>query len=409
LNLSDVADIGSLVNGVAVLASLVYLSVRHAQRVQQAAMHRTAPRSWRGPQAGLDDAFWQADAGFLDESSLQTTMLTMKRTMANPVLRTAESVRATRGLGRRVAGSVQQGRRFVKHAGALVALAICSACGASSAVAPSTGALNVVAARPSVKAEKFEYVMYSSATGIFDYPKSDQQVGTIKTAGGQACTNGLYGYGKATFWIVVSYSQITEYEVRKKPIKTLSYPAGEPSSCAMDLTGDLAVGSLSNGDLVIFKDATGSGTVMTTPLAEEYFDGYDPNGNLFLDGFNGTSGFELVELPKGSRKFEIIATSNTVKFPGSVQWDGTYLTVTDQEAGAIYRYTVSGTTATLQGSVSLSGASDCAQTWIATGVVYCADAGNDDVEVFKYPAGGAPIAVLKGKSSLPLGVVAAQK
>jgi hypothetical protein len=179
----------------------------------------------------------------------------------------------------------------------------------------------------------------------------------------------------------------------------------------MDTSGDLAVGILygsGGGDVVIFKNASGSGTVVTTSLAREYFDGYDNQGNLFADGFTGGSNFELVELPKGSSKFQTITTSNTVEFPGSVQWDGTYLTVTDQEANAMYQYTVSGTKATLKGTVSLSGSSDCAQTWIATGVVFCADAGNGNGEVFKYPAGGSPIAIFTGKFDLPLGTVAAE-
>ena len=176
----------------------------------------------------------------------------------------------------------------------------------------------------------------------------------------------------------------------------------------MDTSGDLAVGILSNGDVVIFKNASGSGTVMTTPLGEEYFDGYDNNGNLFADGF-GNSGFELVELPKGSSKFVKIATSNSPSFPGSVQWDGTYLTVFDQDTSETYRYTVSGTTATLKNTVQLTGASDCAQTWIVKGLVYCGDAGNNDGEVFKYPAGGSAIAVLTGSFDEPLGVTAAKK
>ncbi|MGC2633148.1 MAG: hypothetical protein WA215_02935, partial [Candidatus Cybelea sp.] len=99
----------------------------------------------------------------------------------------------------------------------------------------------------------------------------------------------------------------------------------------------------------------------------------------------------------------------TVQFPGSVQWDGKYLTVTDQGTAEMYRYTIGGTTATLKGTVSLSGSSDCAQTWIATGLVYCADAGNNDGEVFKYPAGGSIVAVFTGQFDLPLGTVAAKK
>jgi len=171
----------------------------------------------------------------------------------------------------------------------------------------------------------------------------------------------------------------------------------------------LAVGILSNGDVVIFKDASGSGTVMTTPLVKEYFDGYDNQGNLFADGFNSSKTFELVELPNGSEKFQTITTSNTVQFPGSVQWDGKYLTVVDQIGDRIYQYTVSGTKATLEGTVYLSRSDDCAQTWIGKGVVYCADAGNEDGEVYKYPAGGSAIAVLSGDFDLPLGVVSAER
>jgi hypothetical protein len=92
-----------------------------------------------------------------------------------------------------------------------------------------------------------------------------------------------------------------------------------------------------------------------------------------------------------------------------VQWDGKYLTVTDQETNSMYRYTVSGTKATLKGTVSLPSSGDCAQTWIATGVVYCADAGTNSAEVFKYPAGGSAIAVLTGNLDVPLGVAAARK
>jgi hypothetical protein len=333
---------------------------------------------------------------------------------------------------------------FVKYSGALVALAVCSACGGGSAVAPSTTALNgtyvgrtlsvngrlVTAARlspvpryatlvPDHRAKNtYEYVIsfYGTYASIFDYPKSDAQTGTIYDVGGQGCTNVLYGYGKKTFWIVAGYNQITEYKVPQKPIKTLSISyssVGSPSSCAMDSSGDLAVGVLygsGGGDVVIFKNASGSGAVIKTPLDEEFFDGYDNQGNLFIDGFTGDRyGFELDELPKGSTKFERITTSNTVGFPGSVQWDGTYLTVFDQDAAAMYQYTVSGTTATLEGTVSLKGSSDCAQTWIATGVVYCGDAGNDDGEVYAYPAGGSPIATFTGNFAEPLGVVAAEK
>jgi hypothetical protein len=334
---------------------------------------------------------------------------------------------------------------FFKYAGALVALAVCSACAGSSAVAPSNAGPNVrhigtalLASGTPVTAarlapmpryttivsdrrrrhKKFEYIIndYGSYASIFDYPKSKQQVGTINNVGGQGCTNVLYGYGKGIIWIVAGSNQIEEFKVPGTPIKTLSLPNTFPTSCAMDTSGDLAVGiytgtgRVAGGNIVIFKNGSSSGTVYTTPLDEEFFDGYDPKGNLFADGFTGyRSGFALVELPKGSSTFKTIATSNAVQFPGSVQWDGTYLTVFDQISSATYRYTVSGTKANLKSTVTYTGPSDCAQTWIVKGLLYCGDAGNNEGEVFQYPAGGSAIAILTGNFDTPLGVTAAKR
>ncbi len=330
--------------------------------------------------------------------------------------------------------------RFAKYAVTLVALAICSACGGGSAGAPSTVALNgtyigkilwvngmpvtaarlnpmpryttIVPDRPT-KSNLYEYIMnnYGTYADIFDYPKSDQQIGSIWHVGGQACTNVLYGYGKEIFWIVAAHARIMEYRVPKKQLRRLADSVGMPSSCAMNTRGDLAVGifgGTGRGDVVIYKNASGSGTVMTTQLNAVYFDGYDNHGSLFADGWNSSDKFQLVELARGSGTFQPITTSNTVNFPGSVQWDGNYLTVVDQGTNAMYRYTVRGTTATLKGTVQLT-AGDCSQTWIVQGLVYCADAGNDDGEIFKYPAGGSPIAVFTGKYVLPLGVTAVRE
>jgi hypothetical protein len=336
---------------------------------------------------------------------------------------------------------------LIKCASAVVALAICSAC-AGGAVAPSGAALNatyigktlwvngrpVTAARASLGApprfatilpdrrrghKKYEYIFgyYGSYAGIFHYPKSTAMVGELDGAGGQGCTNVLYGYGKKIIWNAGRTNDlITEYEVPSNTVlKTLSLDYMYTSSCAMNTNGDLAVGILLGnsgscaGQVVIFKHASGSGTVYKTPLCKEYFDGYDPSGNLFADGLDSNYNFALVELPKGSSTFQTIATSNTVDFPGSVQWDGTYLAVTDQSTSQIYQYTVSGTTATLKGTVSFSGVGDCAQTWITKNVVYCADADNEDGEVFQYPAGGSAIAVLGSGIPTPLGVTAAKE
>jgi hypothetical protein len=83
--------------------------------------------------------------------------------------------------------------------------------------------------------------------------------------------------------------------------------------------------------------------------------------------------------------------------------------VFDQGTEALYQYTISGTKATMKNTVQLSGSGDCAQTWIVKGLIYCGDAGTDGGEVFKYPAGGSPVAAFTGNFDTPLGVTAAEK
>ena len=333
---------------------------------------------------------------------------------------------------------------FLKCASAVVALALVSACAGGSSVAPSAatpsvtrvGKMLFVNGKPitaerlnplpryaqlvpdAAKAKDYEYIFnnYGSYGSIFNYPKSTSMIGQLDGAGGQGCTNVLSGYGKNILWNAGRTNNVmTEYQVPDKKIKTLPIDYNFTSSCAMNTKGDLAVGILISdsygtaGQQVIFKKAKGKGKLYPTPLSRAYFAGYDPQGNLFADGFDPTYNVVLVEIPKGAKSGVTITTSNQINFPGSVQWDGTYLTVFDQDTSALYQYTVSGTTATLKNTVQLSGASDCAQTWIVPGLLYCADAGNDNGEVFKYPAGGSALAAFTGSFDFPLGVTAAAK
>ncbi len=342
-------------------------------------------------------------------------------------------------------------RGLVKCAGAIVGLAVVSACGGGSAVAPSIGSPSVAAplkthyvgkmlfvnGRPTTAARvnplpryaqlvpnavqkgTYEYVFnfYYSYASMFNYPTSTDMIGQLNGAGGQGCTNKLHGYGKNIMWNAGRTNNvITEYAVpSNKVLKTLSVNYQYTSSCAMNTEGDIAIGillgdSFSNaGQVVIFKGATGTGKVYSTPLAREYFNGYDSKGNLFADGFDASDNFMLVELPVGKTKFVTIKTTNSPEFPGSVQWDGTYVTVFDQSTSETYRYHVNGTTAMLKHTIQYNGASDCAQTWLVKDLMYCGDAGNNDGEVFAYPAGGNALAILSGSFDEPLGVVAVRR
>lgn len=260
------------------------------------------------------------------------------------------------------------------------------------------------------KEHLYQYMSVSNAILQYDYPKSDASIGQVPVSSGAGeCADVLNGAAKRNFWVTLpGADEYDEFAVGgTKPIKTLTESAGEGANCAVDpTTGSLAAPIFSNGDVVIFKHASGSGTVMTSGLFEAYFGGYDHNGDLFVDGRTSSFAFGLVELPKGSGTFEDISVSNTVSFPGAVQWDGKYLTVGDQEGHAIYRYAVSGTTAILKGTVSLTGASDCGQTWIGSdSLVFCPDSPKNQGEVYKYPAGGSPIAILTTNGYGPGGIV----
>jgi hypothetical protein len=251
---------------------------------------------------------------------------------------------------------------------------------------------------------------------VFDYPKSDKQIGSIgdiSEAQGE-CANVLFGAGKKTFWVTASGTdQIFEFKVGGNPIKTLNTPSGDvPVGCGIDpATGNLVATIINTGAVVVYPKASGSGTVSQSPLIEAFFAGYDKGSNLYVDGFNNQDEFGLVELEKGSSTWETLSTSNSVEFPGQVQFDGKYVTVNDQEAHDIFGYTCKGTSCTLKRTVSLSGSSDCDQTWIGNRVVFCPDAGNGDVEVYKYPAGGSPIATLTGTATFAglLAIVQARK
>jgi len=264
------------------------------------------------------------------------------------------------------------------------------------------------------KADQYISNFSGSSLDEFDYPKSDASIGTISgvTDAQGECTNVLYGVGKKTFWVTASGSDaIDEFDVGgSSPIKTLTTTAGEPVGCAIDpSTGDLVGTIIENGEVVTWANGTGTGTVSQTPLIEAFFAGFDKSGNLYVDGFNSGDVFALVELKKGSGSWETLSTSNTVEFPGQVQFDGTYVTVNDQDAHAIFGYTCSGTSCTLEQTVALTGSSDCDQTWIAKGYVICPDAGNSDGEIFKYPAGGSIVATLTGTFSEPLAASAEAK
>ncbi|MGB8908759.1 MAG: hypothetical protein WCC84_08430 [Candidatus Cybelea sp.] len=204
------------------------------------------------------------------------------------------------------------------------------------------------------------------------------------------------------------------------PIKTLSSD-GYAIACSVDpTTGNLAVVNFEgypsgNGSVLVYTGATGTPTVYSAPNLDLYWlAGYDPSGNLFVDGEDPSGVVSLAELPAGGSSFQAITMNVSLGFPGGVQWDGKYLDVGDQSTNTIYQFTVSGSGATEQGSLSLTGDIDAFQFFVPKfgsgkvnpqgNRVIAADFGSGEANKFLYPAGGSPTKTITGLTD-PEGVI----
>ncbi|HEY2475946.1 MAG TPA: hypothetical protein VGI19_14245 [Candidatus Cybelea sp.] len=209
-----------------------------------------------------------------------------------------------------------------------------------------------------------------------------------------------------------------------QPIATLS-TNGYSIGCSISPSGDLAVANFSSpsgtGNIQIFKNASGTPTTYENQAALYLWPpGYDNKGNLFVEA-ETADGVVVAELPVGEASMGVPTPQPAhIYYPGSVMWDGKYITLTDQDAGGnpsspattIYQIGQKGSTLTLVGSTPLldncNGSQvDVVQPFIAGrkntpvnkkqgGVVIggnlsCANR----VDAWKYPAGGQPIAVAK--------------
>jgi hypothetical protein len=191
-------------------------------------------------------------------------------------------------------------------------------------------------------------------------------------------------------------SQILEYaHGGTSKIETLSDPGQYPVGCSVDpTTGNLAVTNIDTpqggpGNVAIYTDAHGSPTTYTATYFYYYFFcGYDNDGNLYVDGTDTGNTFEFAELVSGGSSFKTITLNQVIDFPGGVQWDGKYLAVGDQEQPYIYEFTISGSSGTKVGSTQLDDTNDVAQFWKQGWRVVAPDFLNNEVQFFKYPAGG---------------------
>lgn len=297
---------------------------------------------------------------------------------------------------------ISRSYRFVSAV--IVAAVALSGCTGSTLPSNTTGALAAASRVSSAAGKNLLYVTGAcGGTCILSYPKG-KVVSALSVAGASLCSDKS---GNVFMPTSTGSSKAVVYEFAHggtQPIATLNLSGILAEGCAVDpKSGDLAVTYLCSGcnygPVAIFPNAQGTPSVYSQSGVFLSYCGYDGKGNLFADG-NGGNGFALLELPSGGSTLGQISVSQSISTAGAVQWDGTDLAIEDLTNPAIYRFTISGSTATLAGTVTLKGAgSYVAPSWIQGGTVLVPFGGTSYspqyVGYWKYPSGGNAKKVVK--------------
>ena len=209
-------------------------------------------------------------------------------------------------------------------------------------------------------------------------------------------------------------SEILEYaHGGDTPIAKLRDPQQLPVDCAVDpVTRNLAVTNYGArgshvGSVSIYAKSQGTPKKRRDPIAIAYlFCTYDNAGNLFVTGLDYKYNLVLLELPKGKSSFIKITLKQTFSGWGGVQWDGQDLTI-GNGAATVYRFAIKNQTARKVGVIHLKGAVNVVSYLLDGDRLVGPDGpngGNHDVGVWRYPAGGKPLATVQGSFQNPSGV-----
>ena len=134
-----------------------------------------------------------------------------------------------------------------------------------------------------------------------------------------------------------------EFSHTGKLLQHFTVRLGYPVACAVNpVNGDLAVSNIQGtsdvGMVLIYPHASGSPVVLScAPLYYYGFVGYDPNGNLFVDGRDTSNNFHLCRgKDSEARMTPMSIAGGTIHVPGMVQWyaPGDYWRLAIKTAGA---------------------------------------------------------------------------
>jgi hypothetical protein len=196
--------------------------------------------------------------------------------------------------------------------------------------------------------------------------------------------------------------QVLKYEHgATSPSATLKDTEYFAAGCSFDAqSGDLAVANSTGavfgpGSLAIYAKGKGKPTYYFDASIKAYDScAYDNRGNLFVIGGSASGEVVLTEKLRGSDAFTDISLNASVPNHGQMQWDGTYLAVAANGNQMIYQLAISGSTATVAGTTTLSGQRK-GLTFAINGNRILAPSGKygTQVGVWRYPQGGERLSV----------------
>lgn len=250
---------------------------------------------------------------------------------------------------------------------------------------------------PGAAGERLIYAGGDEVSYVFN--PSGKVVGQIAETSNGTCSD----QGGNVFFTQVQ--NIVEYaHGGTTPIGNYGAP-GTAYSCSIDpTTGDLAsvVFRLSGGDEIVVWRTPGSPLEIYRDknLSSMLYCAYDSSGNLYVDGYNGST-FALAELPAGGTSLQDISVNINIPAADQVQWDGQYLAIETKDNTALYQLQVSGSAATLVNTVTFTGVGHRAtQSWIQNGTIAIPTGPVNvraiEIIFWRYPAGGYPIKTFKG-------------
>jgi hypothetical protein len=250
---------------------------------------------------------------------------------------------------------------------------------------------------------------------VYDYP-SGESYGAID---GNDKPYGMCVDAKGDIFIASFGSgNVREYRHGHTGVINTYSPGGELIGCSVSAKGDVAATSFDPGEVTVYAGGDPSkGTTYSDPdCGYSWTMGYDPAGDLV--GVGESTSVHVCALMAGSKSETTLTESGiTIDFPGGTMWDGKYIGLGDQEAGGDYQIgvwpsTISGTTITAAtpevkfsdtcdndyaddvnpffvGTTNVTPKTNKRATNMVGPNVDCPEQGV--VDIWKYPAGGAPI------------------